>query len=124
VAPDYPATYYLLADVLLKQQKLSEAVPHFRKAIEMSPGDVEARIGLGQALAGLDRLPEAARELEQAARLAPDEPRVHFQLSRVYFRLGDERRAEQEAELSAKLRPAVVPLLTEVPSALRSAGPK
>ncbi len=123
-APDYPATYYLLADVLLKQHKFEQALPHFQKAIQFNPSDVDARIGLGQALAGLDRLTEAAQELELAAKVAPQEARVHFQLSRVYFRLGDEKKAEREAELSAKYRPPVQPLLTDVPNVLKgAAGP-
>jgi len=121
IAPDYPATYYLLADILLKEQSFKEAVPYFRKAIAAKPDDVDARIGLGQALAGLEQLAEALKELRQAAEMAPEEARVHFQLSRLYYRLGDEKRAEEEAELSVKLRPPQ-PLIVEVPSALRG-GP-
>jgi tetratricopeptide (TPR) repeat protein len=118
ISPDYSATYYLLADILLKEQNFKEAVPYFRKAVAAKPDDVDARIGLGQALTGLERLEEALNELQEAARIAPQEARVHFQLSRLYFRLGDEKRAEQEAELSVKLRPQE-PLIVEVPSALR-----
>ncbi len=36
LAPDYPATYYLLGDVLLKEQDYAAAVPYFRTAIEKS----------------------------------------------------------------------------------------
>src|SRR5438445_9235337 len=39
LAPDYPATYYILADVLLllKEQKFRESIPYFEKAIKLSP---------------------------------------------------------------------------------------
>ncbi len=118
-APDYAASYYLLADVLLKQQQFEQAVPHFRKAIELKPEDVEARLGLGMALAGLGEFAEAATELEVASKQAPEEARIHFQLSRLYYRLGDDKRAAREAELSIQLRPPSQPLVTEVPSILR-----
>jgi Tfp pilus assembly protein PilF len=118
-APDYPATYFLLADVLLKERKPNEAVPYFRKALEADPGDVDARIGFGQALVSLGQFEEALAQLQEAVRIAPREARVHFQLSRLYFGLGDEAKAEEEAALAVKLRPPV-PLITEIPSALRA----
>lgn len=118
----YPATYYVLGDVLLKQEKFAEAVPLFRKAIEAKPDDSDARLGLGQALTGANRLREAVAALEEAARVTPGEARIHLQLSRLYFRLGDEERAQREAEITVKMRPGQPSLLTDIPNALR--GPR
>jgi tetratricopeptide (TPR) repeat protein len=119
IAPGYPASYYLAADLRLKRQDAAGALPFFEKAIAASPGDVDARLGMTQALVELDRIHDALAALQQAARIAPEEARIHFQLSRLYFRLGDEKKAEEEAALSAKLRPEH-PLLTAPPAALRS----
>jgi tetratricopeptide (TPR) repeat protein len=122
IAPDYPASYYLVADLRLKRQDAAGALPFFQRAIEAAPGDVEARLGMAQALVELERVQDALAAVQQAARIAPEEARIHFQLSRLYFRLGDEKKAEEEAALSAKLRPEH-PLLTAPPTVLRTVGP-
>ena len=122
IAPDYPASYYLVADLRLKRQDAAGALPFFQKAIQAAPGDVDARLGMAQALVELERIQDALAALQEAARVAPEEARIHFQLSRIYFRLGDEKKAGEEAALSSKLRPEH-PLLTSPPSALRTAGP-
>jgi tetratricopeptide (TPR) repeat protein len=117
--PTYPATYYLLADVLFKEEKFADSVPYFEKAIRLGTDDVDARLGLGQAWLALGELPKALGALEDAARVAPQDARVHLQLSRLYFRSGDEARAEREADLSVKLKEKQNTIV-EIPSALRS----
>ena len=103
----------------LKQQDAAGALPFFQKAIAAARGDMDARLGMAQALVELERIQDALAALQQAARIAPEEARIHFQLSRLYFRLGDEKKAEEEAALSVQLRPEH-PLLTAPPAALRS----
>jgi protein O-GlcNAc transferase len=120
--PAYPATYYLLADVLFKEEKLEASVPYFEKAVALSPDDVDARLGLGQALLALGELGKALAALNDAARVAPEDARVHLQLSRLYFRSGDEARAEREAELSVRLKEKQNAIV-EIPASLRS-GPQ
>jgi tetratricopeptide (TPR) repeat protein len=119
IAPQYPATYYLLGDVLLKQQDYAAAIPHFRTAVEKDPEDVDARLGLAQALVALEETAKALEVLQDAARAAPGDSRVHFQLSRLHYRLGDERGADREAEISLSLRNRETSP-TEAPSALKS----
>lgn len=104
LAPEYPATYYLLADVLLKQQKARESIPYFEKAVELDANDMEARMGLSQAWSASGDLAKALAVLEAAEKASPEDARVHLLLSRLWFRLGDEPRAQQEADLSLKYR--------------------
>jgi tetratricopeptide (TPR) repeat protein len=118
IAPEYAATYYLLGDVLLKQQDYTAAILHFRTAIEKDPEDVDARLGLAQALVALDEPAKALEVLQEAARAAPRDSRVHFQLSRLHYRLGDERSADREAEISLTLRNSETPA-TDAPSVLK-----
>jgi tetratricopeptide (TPR) repeat protein len=120
--PAYPATYYLLADVLLKEEKYRASVPYFEKAIALVPDDVDARLGLGQAQLALGELKEAQAALEDAVKVAPEDARVHLQLSRLYFRTGDQVRAEREADLSVRLKEKQNAIV-EVPASLRS-GPQ
>ena len=42
---------------------------------------------------------KARDEFEASARIDPDEPKVHYQLSQVYARLGDSERARAELQL-------------------------
>ena len=117
--PSYPVSYYLLAEVLLQEEKHKEAIGYFRQAIERMPDDAEALMGLSRALLGLNQTAEALQELQKAAQAAPQDARVHLQLSRLYFRLGDETRAQQEADLALRLR-APQSILVEAPAALRT----
>jgi tetratricopeptide (TPR) repeat protein len=117
--PTYPATYYLMADVLFKEEKFEASVPYFEKAIAVAPEDVDARLGLGQAWLALGDLSKALAAVEHAARVAPEDARVHLQLSRLYFRSGDQARAEREADLSVRLREKQNAIV-DIPSALRS----
>ena len=51
--------------------------------------------------------------------MAPEDARVHLQLSRLYFRSGDEARAEREADLSVRLKEKQNAIV-EIPTSLRS----
>ena len=46
----------------------------------------------------------AKQQLEDASRLEPSRAEPHILLARVYFRLGDEARAEQEKRIAEELR--------------------
>jgi len=85
----------------------------------VAPEDVDARLGLGQAWLALGDLSKALAAVEHAARVAPEDARVHLQLSRLYFRSGDQARAEREADLSVRLREKQNAIV-DIPSALRS----
>jgi tetratricopeptide (TPR) repeat protein len=62
----------------------ARAAAAFRDAIRRDPRYVAPRIGLGSSLLALDQAPEAARELEQAVKLAPREALGHVQLAKAY----------------------------------------
>jgi Flp pilus assembly protein TadD len=82
------------------------------------PDDVETLMGLARALAETGDVAGGLQVLRQAAQIEPANAQVHLQLSRLYFRTGDEESARREAELSVKLRPAA-PSLVDAPAALR-----
>jgi tetratricopeptide (TPR) repeat protein len=100
--PEYPATYYILGETLLKQQKARDSIPYFEKAIELDADDTDARMGLSQAWTGAGDLPKALDILEAAEKSSPGNAHVHFLLSRLLFRLGNETRAQEEANLSLR----------------------
>ena len=115
--PTLQVSYYLLADVFLKEQKYTEAIEYFGRAIEKDPGDLDARLGFSRALQGVNEISKALDELETAAELAPGDWRVHLRMSRLHFRMGDEVLAKKEADLSLQLRKRN-PAVLEIPAGL------
>jgi len=99
--PEDPLAPVLLAAVLLTQGDRAGALEGFTAAAARWPEFAEARLGRGRALAALERLEEAATELELAARMAPAMPRIPLELSKVYARLG---RTEEAGRAAARFR--------------------
>lgn len=64
-------THASLAQLLLEQGRLEEALTHFRSAAERNPSLAVAHAGAGETLAKLGRLPEAELAYEKAAHLDP-----------------------------------------------------
>src|SRR5205085_6761677 len=60
-----------LGVALLEQFKYKEAADAFRRALQLDPGLVLARINLGIALFNVPDLPAAQRELQAASAAAP-----------------------------------------------------
>jgi tetratricopeptide (TPR) repeat protein len=116
--PSFGVPYQLLGEVYLKREEYSAAVEWFQKAVSIMPEDVETLMGLGRALAALDNNEAALDALQSAARIAPESAQAHLHLSRLYFRLGDEAKAREEADLSVKLR-TTMPVPMGAPSGLR-----
>ena len=52
----------------------------------------------------MDRYPEAASELQAALRLQPDRAEAHYQLARVYQKLNERAKAQQELEIVKTLK--------------------
>src|SRR3954470_3270381 len=65
---------------LLEQFKHKEAADAFRRALQLDPGLVLARINLGIALFNIPDLPAAQKELQAAIVAAPTAPQPHYLL--------------------------------------------
>jgi serine/threonine protein kinase/tetratricopeptide (TPR) repeat protein len=73
--PDDPDVLFNLGVVLSSQgeEKLNEAIAHFRAAIGLQPAAADAHIALGLALADQGELDEAVSEMRKAVALKPDD---------------------------------------------------
>ncbi len=69
-----------LGVALLEQFKHKEAADAFRRALQLDPGLVLARINLGIALFNIPDLPAAQKELQAAIQAAPTAPQPHYLL--------------------------------------------
>ena len=65
-----------LAEVLRQSDAAVDAVPHYRKAVELEPHDVDALYGLGDALRVSGEYGEAIGYLDHAHQLAPQDGEV------------------------------------------------
>lgn len=74
--------------------RFEEAAVEFRRAVELEPGSVRARVNLGSALAQLDQVDAAILEFEEALRIGPGN-------TAALFNLGSLRERRGELELAA-----------------------
>jgi len=104
VDPTSAQAEYEIGEIYRKHAQLEEAVPAFRRALQLDPAAVPARLGLAKALRQLDRKREALEALEPAR--DSDDPGVHFLLAQIYRDLGRAAEAQDEEAKFKKLQPA------------------
>jgi tetratricopeptide (TPR) repeat protein len=97
---DYEA---LLSDYLQYDARVN--IDYYRFRLKMNPGDAEALLKLGRALAWIGRTGEAITYLEKLARLEPTNDLPHFDLGSIYLRQGRASRAYQEFRNVVRLNP-------------------
>jgi tetratricopeptide (TPR) repeat protein len=103
--PSLINSYYYLGMIEFARGNDEAASTHFQEALKASPQDHGlARFGMGRVLAKQGRLQEAAEHFQKAAAALRNDPDVHFQLSRVYARLGRRDEATRELEIYSRLK--------------------
>ena len=112
--PGYEEPHFVYGEILLAQDKYAEAAVHLRKALEIRPDYVAACVSLAKSLLGAQRDQEALTVLNQCVQQNPQHPQPHLLLSQIYFRLGDEQKAQAEKDKSLELRRSN-PSVTEGP---------
>jgi Flp pilus assembly protein TadD len=85
-----------LATALDLLGRQDDALGELRTVLESRPEFAAARYLTGKILLSRGAQAEAATHLEIAARLAPDDANIHFQLARAYEQLGRAELARQE----------------------------
>lgn len=133
--PDLP---YMIGELELHFDRPAAALPYYRSALELRPGDGDFLIGIAKvsvalgdapaALAALERVDKtsgngpialktrgearalqgdvagARRDLEDAARQAPNVPHFHLSLARVRLLDGDDKGARESFRRSLELQ--------------------
>jgi tetratricopeptide (TPR) repeat protein len=93
-----------LGAVLLQKGRLTEAIVHLRKALEIKEDNVEAQANLGNALLQRGELDEAIAQYYKAIELKPDYAEVQYNLGNALLRKDqvDEAIARYEKALQIK----------------------
>jgi predicted Zn-dependent protease with MMP-like domain len=102
--------HYLAGSALMEADALAEAEPHLRRAVEIEPGDLDARAALAQLLYDLCRFDEARAETGILLEKDPDDPHAHHLSSLLSERRGELATAEEEDRMAHRLAPESYPL--------------
>jgi tetratricopeptide (TPR) repeat protein len=78
--------HYAQAQLDQKRKQYKTAEDHLRRAAELAPAQVGRVLDLAKYLASRGRLPESEAMFQQAARMAPQSPKVLFERAQVYVR--------------------------------------
>lgn len=109
--PNNPYFYELKGQMLVDFSRIEDALPAYRKSVEILPHAGLLRIALAHALieSGDDavRLKNAIQHLERAGQTEPRSSRIHRLLATAHGRLGDENMAKvhlaEEAVLQRRI---------------------
>ncbi len=102
-----------------------EILRRLQHAARVSPAEPVARCQLGKALEWTERWSQARTEMEACVRLDPGSPDGHYQLSRIYRRLGlpalanrqtllQETSAQRQSEESVRRTETVTKFLVQL----------
>jgi cytochrome c-type biogenesis protein CcmH/NrfG len=92
-----------LADILLKINRVEEAVPLLEITIASDPNSMMGHFQLGKCYATQGRYQEAIKALNRAAELDPSYRSTHYQLADVYKRLKQPEKEQEHMAIFRKL---------------------
>lgn len=103
-APDDPEGNLLAASILVQQHDFQKAEPFLSKCHNLKVDLIPRyHILLGQVYAATNRVPAAIAEYKQG--LATDrDGSLHYQLGRLFQKIGDKENAEKEIRMSQEIR--------------------
>lgn len=103
-------------------QRPSDAAAAYRAALEVDPTQIEARIGLAQALAATGQFSAAETELVAASKAQPNSPFPQLVLGRMHFSRGNTEAGNKAIDAALKIDPDFVPALLDKADGLALAG--
>jgi predicted Zn-dependent protease len=112
ISPDQPLFAYDLGALLHNERKYAEAVPVLKRAVELGPENLTARMMLARSYVfsfNQLKLPNfvdlTLEQLNYIARKSPRFPAVHHHLALVYINTGDLAKAQEELNTELRLFP-------------------
>jgi protein O-mannosyl-transferase len=121
-SPDSDLPHVNLALVQLPRGEISESHAHFKRAVEIAPGNARALVGLGLTETILGGREEGLRHALEGARLAPQNPNVLTFLGQLYLLRGEAAQAAKVFEESLRIHPDQAYTSVLVARALDQAG--
>ena len=103
-SPDDPELNAVMGEILSAQHDFSGAEPYLKKALKTKPELIpHVHALLGRVYAEANRTQDAINEMKMGL---PDDKdgRLHYQLARLYLKVGDQNSAKKAFEASERLR--------------------
>ena len=100
-----PAALGQAADRLFAARRFADAVPLYRRLLELTPDDIDARNDLGLALHYAGDTAAGLATLRAGAAAAPDAQRIQLSLGFVALQAGDADTAQQALTHARELAP-------------------
>lgn len=94
-----------LGQVLVRLDRVAEAVEYLRRGVALAPDYWALRFNLARAHAQLGEWPQAVAEYRQAIRVFPDDYATHYNLGLALHKQGDEAAAVEEFKKAIELAP-------------------
>ncbi len=105
VTADNPSAQFCLGVGLEHENRLEEAMAHFRLQAQLCPEDYRPHYGLARVLGKLGRWEEARAEDEIAAAANPGDPICHLNLAECLTQLGRGEEARRELNEALRIKP-------------------
>lgn len=105
-----------------EMEEYAKAAEAYRKALELSPGNVEIKQALAQALLLSDQVDEALKLYHELAREEPDDYRIHLRLSQIYREKRQYEEAQKELAEAKRLAPGNLEILYNEVNLLEAQG--
>jgi tetratricopeptide (TPR) repeat protein len=104
-SPDDPAARNNLGQVLVRQGRAADALPHLTEAVRLDGQRWEYRFNRARAYGLLDRWPEAVAEYRIAAQIFPEDHVTSYNLGLALLRVRDYSAAATSLEQAVAARP-------------------
>lgn len=106
VAQDAPPDQLFQSGIEAQQRgDFAEAIRNYRKVLDLRPGDVQAKVNLGAALAHIGQFDEAIATYRSALPSLKDKNPVLLNLALAYYKKGDFENAREQFEILRDARP-------------------
>jgi protein O-mannosyl-transferase len=122
VNPNVAFAHNNLGTILLRQERVDEAIEHFNKALELDPGDAKTQNNLGLALVKLGRLDEAEPHYRKAVELNPRYFKAYENLGAVYLRTERPDAAIASLKAALAIQPSEAKALNDLGVAFMQSG--
>jgi tetratricopeptide (TPR) repeat protein len=110
-----PNAWNNLGLLATREGRTSEAIPYFKRALDINPDHLIALENLGNAYRHEKQWELARTTLEHAVEVGPDDPEANYSLGMVYAQLNESDRAYERLQTALRLRP-------DYPEALNNLG--
>lgn len=106
--PEDAEAQYNYGNSLLDDAQYKLAAQHFRRALRLHPGFVQAQANLARTYEAMGRLEDALEVLQQAVQCMPQQARICFSLGELLSRLARHAEALPHLQEAIRLQPDMV----------------